>query len=443
MTALTVQSFLAASGVKPGSRVTAAVSGGADSMALLTALLQCKDALGITVCAAHFNHGLRGEEAARDEDFVQRFCQAHGVSLTVGHGDVSAHAKKTGQSIEEAARSLRYAFFDGLDTDCIATAHTADDNAETLLLHLLRGTGPRGLCGIPARRGRYLRPLLTVSRVEIEQYLTAQGVPHIEDSTNADDDCVRNRLRHRVMPELKRENPRFLSAVSRTAALLTQEDAYLSRLAGAAAEDCRADGGYDCNKLRALDPVLLRRVLLGLLREQALEDPSACYVEALRRLVFTDDPSASVCLPDSLRAVREYTLLRFTREQAESFSPVYLPVPGTVEIPELALTVSCSVSEGAEYSQKKPNTVFLRYDMLSGTVLLRPRRSGDAVLLPGGTKTVKKLMIDRKLPARLREQIPIVEISEQIAAVGTLAVSKSFLPDSEHPVLVIEWQRRV
>lgn len=427
--------------VARGDRVTVALSGGADSMALLTILLRLKDRLGITVCAAHFHHGLRGEEADRDEDFVRRWCAEQGVALTVGRGDTKARAAQTGESPEEAARILRYAFFDGLDTDKLATAHTANDNAETLLLHLLRGTGPRGLCGIPARRGKYIRPLLSVSREEIEAYLSEQSIPHREDSTNAQDGCVRNRVRHRILPELLRENPRFLEAAGRTAAFQTQEDAFLSGLAAAAEADCRDADGYDCKKLRSLHPVLLRRVLMGLLREHRVEDPSFRYVQALERLVHTDRPSASVCLPDGLTARREYDRLLLSRAEEKTFAPLTLSIPGDGRLPELGLTVRCFVTENLQSFRKKTNTICLKYDMMTETVTLRPRRIGDALHLQGGTKTVKKLMIDRRIPAVKRDLYPVIELDSTVAAVAFVRTDTAFLPEAGKPVLVMEFQR--
>ena len=427
--------------VAQGQRVTVALSGGADSMALLTVLLRLKDTLGITVCAAHFNHGLRGEEAKRDEEFVRQWCAGHGVALSVGYGDTRKRAEQTGESPEEAARVLRYAFFDRLDTDRIATAHTANDNAETLLLHLLRGTGPRGLCGIPERRGRYIRPLLTVTREQIEQYLSEQGITHIEDSTNVLDDCVRNRLRHRVMPELLRENPRFLEAAERTAALQSREDEFLSGLARDAERDCRLGDGYDCKKLRALHPVLLRRVLMGMLCNR-LENPSVCHIEALERLVQTKHPSSSVRLSGCLTAQREYDLLRLSEPEKLTFAPVTVSVPGKAFIPKLDCEVSCFVTENSQSLQKKANTICLKYDMIAETVTLRPREVGDALRLPGGTKTVKKLMIDRKIPAARRALYPVIELGGTVAAVAFVGTDTAFLPVPGQPVLVMEFQKR-
>lgn len=436
----TVLAILRSHGVTEGTRITAAVSGGADSMALLTVLHRLQKDLGFDLRAVHFNHGLRGQEAARDEAFVAAYCQKIGVLLTVGRGDAARRASDMGESTEQAARALRYAFFDSLDTDIVATAHTADDNAETLLLHLLRGTGPRGLCGIPAVRGRYLRPLLTVSRAQIEQYLSEHKINHIEDSTNTADDCVRNRIRHHVMPQLLRENPQFLAAASRTAALQTEEEAFLSSLAQTAADDCRASDGYDCKKLRALPQVLLRRVLLGALRALALDNPAVCYVEALQTLVYADDPSASVNLPEGHTARREYDLLRFDVAQ-QRFAPVQLPIPGSVKIPELGMTVTCHVTESSNFIQKNAYTICVGYDMIAQSLTLRPRKTGDAITLPCGTKTLKKLMIDRKIPVTMRESLPVVEQSGSVAAVCSIGVSRDFLPQDGTPMLVLTFDR--
>ena len=183
-----------------GDRVVCALSGGADSMAMLWCLHSLQAGLGITVSAAHFNHRLRGAEADRDEAFVRAFCAGRGIALTVGSADVAQYAKDHGQSLEEAARECRYAFLRALPCDKLATAHTADDNAETVLLHLLRGSGLRGLCGIPPRRGSIVRPLLSVTREQVTAFLRAENIAWVEDSTNAEEFCTRNRLRRRVLP---------------------------------------------------------------------------------------------------------------------------------------------------------------------------------------------------------------------------------------------------
>ena len=218
-----------------GRRVLCAVSGGADSMYLLHRCLEGAAENGFGVCAAHYNHCLRGEESERDEAFVRGECARLGVDLRVGRGDVSGYAASHGMGTEEAARTLRYTFLeqaaDELLADTIATAHNADDNAETVLFALARGSGPRGLAGIPPRRGRIVRPMLGVTRAEIERYLDSHGIEHVEDSTNASLDYSRNRIRALVMPVLRGRNPGFAEAAQRSSALLRADDEYLDSLA--------------------------------------------------------------------------------------------------------------------------------------------------------------------------------------------------------------------
>ena len=208
----------------PGDTVICAVSGGADSVCMLHVLLSLRTALGITVEAVHFNHHLRGAESDRDEAFVRALCAKLDVALHIGNGDVRARATKRHESVEEAARALRYAFFASLP-GLIATAHTQDDNLETVLLNLTRGTGLAGLCGIPPKRKSFIRPMLAVSRTEIEAYLEQNGLSHVTDSTNFLPDARRNRLRQSVIPLLKAENPSLCETAFRMCRLLEADEA--------------------------------------------------------------------------------------------------------------------------------------------------------------------------------------------------------------------------
>ncbi|MFQ9556217.1 MAG: tRNA lysidine(34) synthetase TilS [Oscillospiraceae bacterium] len=215
-----------------GARVLCAVSGGVDSMYLLHRMAELGAQRGFTVGCAHFNHGLRGVESDRDEAFVRAQCEKLGVPFYAGRGDVTS---VRGMGTEAAARELRYAFLthcaDEHGYDWIATAHTADDNAETLLLNLARGCGLRGLTGIPPQRGKLLRPMLDTTRAQAEAYLTARAIPHVEDSTNAADTYARNRVRHHAVPALESVNTAFVQHTSDTAALLREDERFLSGLA--------------------------------------------------------------------------------------------------------------------------------------------------------------------------------------------------------------------
>ena len=215
--------------------VLACVSGGADSMCLLEALLEISRQRGFTVGAVHFNHKLRGEESDRDEAFVGEQCSARGTPLYTGGGDVRAYAQEHGLGIEAAAREMRYYFFYTAASNAnavrIATAHTADDNAETMIFNLTRGTGTAGLSGIPPKRGIIIRPMLRVSRDEVMNFISLRGVKFVEDSTNDLEIFTRNKLRRTVIPVLKQINPRLKDAVSSAAEISRADEEFLSGLA--------------------------------------------------------------------------------------------------------------------------------------------------------------------------------------------------------------------
>lgn len=267
-----------------GCSVLCAVSGGADSVCLLHWLLQHWEELGIRVCAAHYEHGIRGEESLRDMEFVKQLCAEWEVPLTVGRGDVPAYAAEHSLGMEEAARELRYAFLrhaaEENGCDRIATAHNADDNTETVLFNLTRGTGPAGLCGIPPVRDGIVRPLLGTGRQEIERYLAENGIAHIEDSSNASDVYSRNRIRHEVIPVLKQINSGLNAAVVRTGELLRSDEAYLDTEAEAFLTEYAVDGCVPTKKLAALpDPVKTR-----VIRKLCPKPLSFIHVEDIKKL---------------------------------------------------------------------------------------------------------------------------------------------------------------
>ena len=426
----TILSFCREYGLlRHGERVAVAVSGGADSMALLAVLLRLRETLGIEVSAAHFHHGLRGAEADRDLAFVRDWCREQGIACAEGRGDVRAYAAETGQSEETAARSLRYAFLESLPVDKIATAHNANDNLETVLEHLLRGAGIRGFAGIPPQRGRLVRPMLRCTHAEAERYLALQGIPHVEDSTNAADGCLRNRLRRKVTPLLLEENPDLLRTVARSCAIVRAEDDFLSAQAREAETACREAGGWSCTRLLSLAPILRRRVLLGLLRTLPMENPTQAAVDALEQLL-TAGPSASRVLPGGWEAWREYGLLCLGERRRVLCCPEReLIIPGTTLLPELGMKILANVTESSNISQKNLNTFALRYDMIAQErCCVRARRTGDTLRLPGGARSVKRLMIDRRIPAHARSACPVVLCGTQVAAVLGLAVDSAFLP---------------
>lgn len=405
----------------PGARVVCAVSGGADSTAMLHCLCALQKELGITVSAAHYNHCLRGEESDRDEAFVRALCAKLGVPLTVSGGDVAARAAETGESIEEAARKMRYAFLESLD-GVIATAHTADDNLETVLLNLTRGTSLRGLCGIPPRRGRIVRPVLCLTRAEIEAYLKDNALPHVEDSTNAAPDALRNRIRQEIVPLLRRENPSLAQTALRGSLLLRQDEEYLEQAAAALLREAETDGGWSCAALRAQPEALQSRAMRMLLRRISAPKLTSAHIGAVCALIASDDPSAHVSLPGGFTAERRYDCLRLSRAaEPEAWKAVRLPLNGSAELPELGLRIRCHVVERLEKNQENRNspcTFACRCAMMDPMELTaRPRAEGDAMRLSGGRRTLKRLMIDRKIPAVQRSRLPVIADSGGVLAV--------------------------
>ena len=358
--------------VAPNDSVTCAVSGGADSMALLFSMYLLKEKLGIELSAAHFNHHLRGTESDRDEQFVKDFCAGYKIPLHLGSGNVIPGKK----GLEAAARDARYAFLRSLPGK-VATAHTADDNAETVLMHLVRGTGLKGLGAISPVSGNVIRPMLGITRAEVEAFLDEYHVEHITDSSNETDAFLRNRLRHHVMPLLKEENPRLAENLSAMALRLRQDEQALSQLAAA--------HPISVALLRQEMPAVRARILERFLKESGVKEPEAEHIALAEALVFSDNPSARGNFPGGVTISRNYDMLEVLAEKKmHNLQIVCTPAESIINTPEI-FTVQPV-----------------------GDVFIRSRQAGDTIRLSGGTKSLKKLFIDRKIPASQRDQIPVV-----------------------------------
>ena len=301
-----------------GDTIICAVSGGADSVALLFALNLLKDKLNIRLEAAHFNHHIRGEESRRDEDFVRDFCARYEIPLHVGSAQVQPGKK----GLEAAARDARYAYLQSLDGK-IATAHTADDNAETVLLHLIRGTGLKGLGGIAPRMGKLIRPMLCVTRREVEGFLSEWNLPHVEDSSNVSDAFLRNRIRHHVMPLLRQENPRIGENLSRMALRLRLDEEYL-------AQQSAFEELPDVYTLRTLPPALRSRALEAFLKRNGVSEPEEAHIAQAEALVFSENPSAKAAFPGGVTVSRSYDRLTVIAKHGD-LGEVSLTCPGWAE----------------------------------------------------------------------------------------------------------------
>lgn len=432
--------------IPPGSHVLCAVSGGADSICLLHALYHLREQIPFTLSAAHFDHQLRGEESRRDVRFVEQFVSlccgpqrmADGsllppVQLYLGQGDVAAQAKLQGMGLEEMAREMRYSFLrtaaQQAGADRIATAHTANDNAETILFHLARGSGLRGLGGIAPRRDDLIRPLLTTTRQEVEDYLFHYALPHMEDSSNQDDSYTRNRIRHQVIPVLEDISPGFLSRMTQAAALLRSDEVFLTdqarELAGKA---CAEEEGLSIQAAllaQAPAPIAFRaiRLLLGQLWDGD-QNCGSTHLTAIWNLCRADDPSAQVHLPHSCVARRCYDrLLVVPRLGPIPLEPGLLPLPGELETGSWHITCQAQTYEG----QPQTPWDFWLSRQAAALLSVRPRRTGDRLTPPGRLgKSVKKWMIQEKLPRFQREVLPVFECGGAVAAVAGLGPDRAF-----------------
>ena len=432
--------------------VLCAVSGGKDSMALLHALSVLREELDFSLHAAHYDHGLRGAESRRDAAFVADYCRTNGIPFTLGIGDVAGMARETGRGIEETARSMRYAFLEDtaghFGADRIATAHQAEDNLETLLLNLVRGTGLRGLGGIPPVRGAVVRPLLHTNRKEIETYLALEGVPFVEDSSNEDVVFRRNRLRLEVLPILRELNPRLTESATAAIRSLREDEAYLeARALEVFREALPAEEGLvlPTKRLARLPSAIAVRVIRRMLEGIESAPPTGAHITGILELVRGGDPSASIRLPGGIVVQRVYEEVLFAYESNQEplspFEPCLLLRNGKTEIPGTGWSVTCWETV-TPMSSMEDGVLYLRQEILSEKLTLRPRRAGDVLALPGRrSKSLKKLMIEEKIPRRDRERIPVLEAGGELVAVAELGPHRAYLAKPGEAALALQFQR--
>lgn len=402
-----------------GAALLCAVSGGVDSMCLLDTVLRWAAERDARVLAAHFNHQLRGAAADRDETFVREYCAARGVPFFAGRGETAVLAARDGLSVEEAARRLRYAFLEETarrEGAAVLTAHHADDNAETMLLNLCRGTGSAGL-GIPPVRGNVYRPFLALTRRELEEYAAARGLPHVEDETNGTDAAARNLLRHRVLPVLREINPRAAENMARAAGLLAADSAALDAAALALADTAWAGPEglrLDWTALRAA-PESVRGRAVRMLMERLCgrrRDLSAVHVRAALEL----KQGASCALPYGMTAKNSGGALELFRLPPVP-EPVELPPGGTVRFGAWRVALDAAGPPGAFSCRVR----------LDGAAQVTAWRPDDRMTLPGsrGSRSLKRLFADAGIPPEERDRTPVLRIGGRAAAVPGLGAELS------------------
>jgi tRNA(Ile)-lysidine synthase len=413
--------------IAEGEPLLVLLSGGGDSVALLDVALR----LGARASALHVNYGLR-EGADEDESFCCELCGGLGVELTLERVTLPAGEEEPGAgNLQEQARDARYALAERLAPGDYAAAHTASDQAETVLYRLAVSPGSRALHGMEPRRGRLVRPLLRATREELRTYLRARGLEWREDPSNADRRFARARVRHDVLDALRELSPAAERTIAETALQLREEGEVLRSAADDALEELGGGPAVSLTDLRSLPPALRRLVLRGLAEsvEGGPRSLSREEVDAVLRLGGGGGGSRSLDLGGGLRAVSEYGTLRFTRDpDAEPPPPASLPVPGRARFGDWEV----------EAATGAPGDVSVIGEALGIRVTVRAWRDGDRMrpVGVGGSKSLQDLFTDRKIPRALRRTLPVVETGGEIVWVAGVALDERFAAPEDEPGVV-------
>lgn len=427
--------------IPEGSTVVAAVSGGSDSMAMLSVLNALKEEMHFTLCAAHVNHCLRGESADADESFVCEKCGEMGVKLYVKRADVAALAAEQGIGLEECGRNVRYEFLSSIGADVIATAHNLSDRAETFLFNFARGSALRGLCSIPPVRGNVIRPVIDCTKAEILEYCEANGIDYVTDATNADVAYSRNRIRHNVVTQLQKINPSFESGAGRCISTLNEDEEFLSSLADDAVAKAECGGGYSAKVLCSLPVPVKKRAVIKIAESVRDVTPEYKFVDKICALL---ESGGSMQINGGVTVRVRKGVLDFPRE---------IDAPQSAELCERldfgGATVTAKIVNTGEINnlQNISNQVleyYLDCDKIHGRVVVRSRIDGDSITFASRkcTKSLKKLFNELAVPPERRNSVAVFADDEGIILVEGAGVAlRTAVKRDTQKILVIRIER--
>lgn len=428
--------------------VVVGVSGGADSMCLLHFLVSNAEHYGIKVAAAHVNHCLRGAESERDCDFVIEQCEKMGIECCVKYADVAAIAREKGLGLEECGRQVRYDFFnevvdkfnnkfsgENIYKHAIATAHTASDNAETVLLNITRGCGSEGLCGIPAVRGNVIRPLINITRLQVEQYCADNGVPFITDSSNLSDDYSRNKIRLTVLPELSKINPAVVSAVNRMSAIISRDVSFIKRTAEYEYSRCFDGGGLKIDRLRETDKDILPEVIRYAVDKNLGITAEKKHIDLIEKIIEQNHGAVTPKGNTVVRASDNKLIFEIKTSESLSVPPFErrFVLGDDFCFNGKIYSVSEKFSVTLDKVNKKLLNQLISCDIISRDVVLRNRRGGD-FFKPFGrncTKSLKKLFTEMKIPQEERASKLLLADGSNILWIEGIGISQDAAVNDE------------
>ncbi len=400
-----------------GDKILVALSGGADSVALLHALNSVKEERKLTLYACHINHMIRGEEALRDESFVKALCDELDIELFVEKIDVPALAAESKISLELCGRQVRYEFFSSLSQKLcakVATAHTSSDNVETVMYNIARGTALSGLSGIKPVRDYIIRPLIYCTREEIESYCDENSLSYVTDSTNLTDIYTRNNIRHNVVPVLKEINPELCDSVSRMSSSVREVKEYLDKISFEEINKAKTDYGYSCEKLLSLDNAVLKNAVCIIAKENGAE-LTFRHVELILQAMKN---GGCVDLNFNKRAVCKQGVFRIAESDCEE---------AFFEMPFLESGCAQYISEEElKNIHKNLLTDCIRCDIITDSTVIRNKKEGDTFTFYGRdvTKSLKKLFNELKIPAEKRSTLKLVANDSTVLWIEGIGTSK-------------------
>lgn len=415
---------------KRGDAVAVALSGGKDSMCLLHLLLKSKDELGITVKAINVEHGIRGEKSLSDSDFVAKECAILGVPLYFQRVDSLGFSSENGLSVEEAARILRYKVFQSAADEgfCnkIATAHHASDRVETTLFNIFRGASSLGAAGIPesSRNGLIVRPLLSLTRGEIDEYVKENSIPFVTDETNSDNAYSRNYIRNKIIPDIKEKFPSFETAVLRFADSLKDDNDYLLGEARKAIEQRNGEYSFSCDLPK---PVFSRAAITCMKSLGILKDYEKVHVDAVLSLK-NEENGKSVDLPKGVVAVKDYgRITLYKKKSKEEFCESFKL--GTYEFAGRTYRFEKTTYSGQKRSD---NRLIADFSKIPDGAVIRNRRLGDTFKkFGGGTKKLKDYLIEKKIPQREKDDLLLLCKGEKVVIICGIEISDAVKVDKD------------
>lgn len=432
--------------IENGDKIIVALSGGADSTALLCSLMSIRESFSLTIYACHINHLLRGDESFRDENFVRELCKKLGVELFVLQCDINKLASEKNLGSEECGRQVRYDFLNKNATRLgakIATAHTSTDSMETILMNISRGSGIKGARGIPPKRDNIIRPLILASRADTEEYCKAHNIPYVNDSTNSERLYTRNKVRLDVVPVLRGINPSIEEAFLRFSKSMKELDEFIEKSAQNALSESKIENGYSCEKLKKLDKPVLARVIEILCSKKNIE-PESVHIELMEKAIKND---GAVSVKNGIMAISSQGIFRMYRENSLSDYKKKSEIP--VFINDSAMICNKNIrTELVDIEEffarakftKNLFTISLDYATISSRAVFRNRQAGDFIAPKGRglTKPLRKLMSEMKIPAEKRDSTILLADENNVLWAEGIGVSEQCcVKNTTQKVLII------